>query len=167
MIPHFAEYGVIFIFFRRKVFLKTDGGKTGQHLVKKVKRDLEQIGFGSADRAGVVDIAGVYQKDISCVQQKGFLAAEDMHGAGGDVEDLDMCVPVAWDELVVGLVDVKIDGEFGFGGDDFVGGHGGGDSFLLGEIDWWHAGVLASLPAVCMAPECPGKAEPVTAFSCS
>jgi len=54
-----------------------------------------------------------------------------MHGAGGDVEDLDMCVPVAWDELVVGLVDVKIDGEFRFGGDDLVGGHGGGDSFLL------------------------------------
>ena len=48
-----------------------------------------------------------------------------------------------------------------------MGGHGGGDSFLLGEIDLWHAGVLASLPAVCMAPECPGKAEPVTAFSCS
>jgi len=69
--------------------------------------------------------------------------------------------------LVVGLVDVEVDGEFGFGGDDFVGGHGGGDSFLLGEIDLWHAGVLASLPAVCMAPECPGKAEPVTAFSCS
>ena len=45
-----------------------------------------------------------------------------------------------------------------------MGGHGGGDSFLLGEIDLWHAGVLASLPAVCMAPECPGKAEPVTAF---
>ena len=84
---------------------------------------------------------------------------------------------MAGDELVVGLVDVEVDGEFGFGGDDFVGGHGGGDdfvgghgggdSFLLGEIDLWHAGVLASLPAVCMAPECPGKAEPVTAFSCS
>ena len=131
MIPHCTEDGVIFIFFRRKVFLKTDGGKTGQHLVKKVKRDLEQIGFGSADRAGVVDVTGVHQEDIACVQQKGFLAAEDMHGAGGDVEDLDMCVPVAWDELVVGLVDVKIDGEFRFGGDDFVGGHGGGDSFLL------------------------------------
>ena len=77
-----------------------------------------------------MDIAGVYQKDISCVQQKGFLAAEDMHGAGGDVEDLDMCVPVAWDELVVGLVDVKIDGEFRFGGDDLVGGHGGGVPFV-------------------------------------
>ena len=125
MIPHFAEYGVIFIFFRRKVFLKTDGGKTRKHLVK------EQVGFRSADRAGVVDIAGVYQKDISCVQQKGFLAADGVHGAGGDVEDLDMCVPVAWDELVVGLVDVKIDGEFRFGGDDLVGGRGSGDSFLL------------------------------------
>ena len=131
MIPHFAEYGVIFIFFSRKVFLKTDGGKTGQHLVKKVKRDLQQVGFRSADRAGVMDVTGVHQEDIACVQQKGFLAAEDMHGAGGDVEDLDMCVPVAWDELVVGLVDVKIDGEFRFGGDDLVGGHGGGDSFLL------------------------------------
>ena len=131
MIPHFAEYGVIFIFFRRKVFLKTDGGKTGKHLVKEVKRDLQQVGFRSADRAGVVDIAGVYQKDISCVQQKGFLAADGVHGAGGDVEDLDMCVPVAWDNLVVGLVDVEVDGEFWFGGDDFVGGHGGGDSFLL------------------------------------
>ena len=85
MIPHFAEYGVIFIFFRRKVFLKTDGGKTGQHLVKKVKRDLEQIGFGSADRAGVVDVTGVHQEDIACVQQEGFLAADDMHGTGGDV----------------------------------------------------------------------------------
>ena len=73
-------------------------------------------------------------------------------------------MPVAGHELVVGLVDVEVDGEFGFGGDDFVGGHGGGDdfvgghgggdSFLLGEIDLWHAGVLASLPAVCMAPEC-------------
>ena len=67
---------------------------------------------------------------------------------------------MAGHELVVGLVDVEVDGEFGFGGDDFVGGHGGGDSFLLGEIDLWHAGVLASLPAVCMAPECPGKTAP-------
>ena len=49
-------------------------------------------------------------------------------------------MPVAWDNLVVGLVDVEVDGEFWFGGDDFVGGHGGGDSFLLGEIDMWHAG---------------------------
>ena len=105
--------------------------KPGSIWLKKVKRDLEQIGFGSADRAGVVDVTGVHQEDIACVQQKGFLAAEDMHGAGGDVEDLDMCVPMAWDELVVGLVDVKIDGEFRFGGNDLVGGHGGGDSFLL------------------------------------
>ena len=85
MIPHFAEYGVIFIFFRRKVFLKTDGGKTGKHLVKKVKRDLQQVGFRSADRAGIMDVTGVYQKDIACVQQEGFLAADDMHGTGGDI----------------------------------------------------------------------------------
>ena len=130
MIPHFAEYGVIFIFFRRKVFLKTDGGKAGEHLVKKVKRDLQQIGFRSADRAGVMDVAGVHQEDIACMQQEGFLAADGVHGAGGDVEDLDMCVPVAGDELVVGLVDVEVDGEFGFGGDDFVGGHGGGVPFV-------------------------------------
>ena len=71
---------------------------------------------------------------------------------------------MAGDELVDGLVDVEVDGELGFGGDDLVGGHGGGDSFLLGEINLWHAGVLASLPAVCMAPGCPDKAEPVTAF---
>ncbi len=30
---------------------------------------------------------------------------------------------MAGHELVVGLVDVEVDGEFGFGGDDFVGGH--------------------------------------------
>ena len=71
MIPHFAEYGVIFIFFRRKVFLKTDGGKTGKHLVKEVKRDLQQVGFRSADRAGVMDVTGIHQKDIACVQQEG------------------------------------------------------------------------------------------------
>ena len=76
-------------------------------------------------------------------------------------------MPVAGHELVVGLVDVEVDGEFGFGGDFFVGVDGGWLSFVLGEIDFGHAGVLASLPAVCMAPECPGKAEPVTAFSCS
>lgn len=60
-----------------------------------------------------MDVTGVHQEDIACVQQKGFLAADGVHGAGGDVEDLDMCVPMAWDELVVGLVDVKIDGSLG------------------------------------------------------
>lgn len=140
MIPHFTEYGVIFIFFRRKVFLKTDGGEAGKHLIEKVKWNLQQVGFRSSDCAGVMDVAGVHQKDVTCMQQERLFAADGVHGAGGDVEDLDMCVPVAWDNLVVGLVDVEVDGEFWFGGDDFVGGHGGGDSFLLGEIDMWHAG---------------------------
>lgn len=85
MIPHFTEYGVIFIFFRRKVFLKTDGGEAGKHLIEKVKWNLQQVGFRSADRAGIMDVTGVYQKDIACVQQEGFLAADDMHGTGGDV----------------------------------------------------------------------------------
>ena len=59
--------------------------KPGSIWVKEVKRDLQQVGFRSADRAGIMDVTGIHQKDIACVQQEGFLAADDMHGTGGDV----------------------------------------------------------------------------------
>ena len=83
--PAFRRIRGSFLYFPQKSIPENGWSKTGKHLVKEVKRDLQQVGFRSADRAGVMDVTGIHQKDIACVQQEGFLAADDMHGTGGDV----------------------------------------------------------------------------------
>ena len=67
-----------------------------------------------------MDVTGIDYEQLILIDGVFFIIPNDVHGAVKDIEDLQMIMPVAWNQLGIRLINMKINRKFGIIGDDFM-----------------------------------------------